>query len=85
LTGFFLFECFIKVIVWGFACNGENSYLRSGWNVIDFFIAVSSSTAFLQLPTSYEFMKIIRLIRVLKPLRLVNRYPGIRIAVESII
>ena len=40
MTVFFLVECVLKVIVEGFACNGPESYLRSGWNLIDFFIVL---------------------------------------------
>jgi hypothetical protein len=75
----------MKIIVYGFLCNGPNSYLLSTWNIADFLIALISSAVYLPLSNSYEFVKVIRIVRVLKPLRMVKRYPGIRIAVESII
>jgi hypothetical protein len=37
----FAFECALKIVANGFA-NGSNTYLRSGWNVMDFFIVLSS-------------------------------------------
>ena len=40
MTAFFLIECILKVIVEGFACNGKDSYIRSGWNLIVFVIVV---------------------------------------------
>jgi len=82
LTVMFLFECLFKIIVGGFLCNGPDSYMKSGWNIMDFFIALTSMSVFLNLPNSF---KVVRLLRILKPLRMVNKYPGIRIAVESII
>lgn len=75
----------MKIIVFGFLCNGPDSYLLSTWNTTDFLIAIISSAVYLPLSNSYEFVKVIRIVRVLKPLRMVKRYPGIRIAVESII
>ena len=35
-TIFFTLEFLIKAIVHGFYFNGENSYLKSGWNKFDF-------------------------------------------------
>ena len=35
-TIFFTLEFLIKTIVHGFYFNGENSYLKSGWNKFDF-------------------------------------------------
>ena len=78
-------ECLMKVIVFGFLCNGIDSYLRSPWNIADFLIALVSSAVYLPISNQYGFLKVIRIVRVLKPLRMVKRYPGIRIAVESII
>jgi hypothetical protein len=85
MTGLFLTECLIKIIVYGFAWNGPDSYIKSSWNKLDFGIAIISSFSFLQLPSNYSTVKIFRLFRVLRPLRLVNRFPQMRIAVESII
>ncbi|CAG9327585.1 unnamed protein product [Blepharisma stoltei] len=39
LTAFFTSECIIKIITFGFI-SGENTYLKSGWNIIDFFIVL---------------------------------------------
>ena len=83
MTVLFLLECLIKIIVYGFACNGPDSYLRSHWNKIDLFIALISCTAFLPIQ-NFKFLKALRLFRVLRPLRLVNRFPSMRIAIESI-
>ena len=62
----FLGEVIVKSIAFGFLFNGPDSYLRDGWNIIDFLIAVSSMAA--------TFIKVIRLIKVLRPLRMVSRY-----------
>lgn len=34
----------MKIIAYGFIINGKESYLRSFWNILDFFIVVVSVT-----------------------------------------
>jgi hypothetical protein len=41
-TGIFFFELALKVVVFGFALNGSESYIRNSWNVLDFTIVVVS-------------------------------------------
>ncbi len=36
----FCFECMLKVIAFGFVLH-KGSYLRSGWNIMDFVVVVS--------------------------------------------
>lgn len=38
LTSVFVFESCAKIISYGFIWCGSKSYLRSGWNVLDFFV-----------------------------------------------
>jgi hypothetical protein len=38
----FIIELIVKVIAYGFLFNGPNSYLKVGWNRLDFFIVVAS-------------------------------------------
>ena len=42
LSFVFLFELLIKVVVLGFAFNGEDSYLKNSWNKMDFIIVFFS-------------------------------------------
>lgn len=73
----FLVEVVLKVIAFGFLFNGPGSYLREGWNIIDFFIAIASLAA--------AFIKVIRLIKVLRPLRMVSRYQGLQLSIKALI
>lgn len=73
----FLIEVLLKIMAFGFLFNGPDSYLRDGWNIIDFSIAVVSIAA--------TFMKVIRLIKVLRPLRMVSRYQGLQISIKALI
>ena len=38
-TIIFAVECFLKVIAYGFV-KGKNTYLRDGWNILDFLIVI---------------------------------------------
>ena len=42
MTALFTIECVIKIIVSGFINNGRRSYMRDGWNLLDFFIVLVS-------------------------------------------
>ena len=45
MTAVFTIECGIKIIVSGFVNNGRRSYIRSGWNILDFVIVLISLTS----------------------------------------
>ena len=49
LTGLFTFEACAKITVFGFVKNGRKSYLRLGWNVIDFTVVAFSLLSLLPL------------------------------------
>ena len=40
ITGIFVLELMVKVIVYGLIANGESSYLRNGWNLLVFVIVI---------------------------------------------
>ena len=75
-TVFFTFEMVSKILALGLI-RGQEAYMRSGWNLLDGFIVV---TANLVLITGAEggFFRIIRTVRVLRPLRAIQRSPGMR-------
>ena len=41
-TFLFILECVVKVVTYGYACNGKNSYMNSSWNIMDFIIVFFS-------------------------------------------
>ena len=41
LAAIFGIECVLKIFAHGFVL-GKNSYLRSGWNILDFIIVIAS-------------------------------------------
>ena len=59
----------------------KNSYLRNGWNIIDFIVVVSSIYEILALMIVGENglkINFMRLFRVLRPLKSVKRVPSMR-------
>ena len=65
----FIIECLIKLIAYGF-WQHKNSYLRSGWNVLDFIIVNISIVGFIF--DGGSELKAIRTMRVLRPLRTIS-------------
>lgn len=74
-------ECAIKVGAYGFCFSGPNSYIRKWANVFDFVIVLS---ALLSWGTASEDdgggatailgkLKTLRVLRVIRPLRLISR------------
>lgn len=42
MTAVFFLEMLTKIIAFGFMFCGENSYIRNGWNILDFIIVAAS-------------------------------------------
>ena len=80
-TTIFAIECVFKNIQTGFLFNGPNSYLRNAWNMIDFIIVAFSLVSVFSLGGDLKFIKAFRMIRVLRPLRMISRNEGLKIAV----
>jgi len=38
LTTIFSFEALLKIVVYGILINGKHSYLKNGWNIMDFLV-----------------------------------------------
>ncbi|XP_029108676.1 voltage-dependent P/Q-type calcium channel subunit alpha-1A-like [Scleropages formosus] len=70
--GIFCFEAGIKIIALGFAFH-KGSYLRNGWNVMDFVVVL---TGILATVGSDFDLRTLRAVRVLRPLKLVSGIPS---------
>ena len=83
LTTLFTLECITNVILFGFLLNGKRSYLRDGWNVMDFLIVlfaiftIAMDGLFGASGVDLNFLKVFRLLRVLRPLRMLKRNQGL--------
>ncbi|XP_069051756.1 voltage-dependent P/Q-type calcium channel subunit alpha-1A isoform X3 [Lepisosteus oculatus] len=78
--GIFCFEAGIKILALGFAFH-KGSYLRNGWNVMDFVVVLTGILA----TAGAEFdLRTLRAVRVLRPLKLVSGIPSLQVVLKSI-
>ena len=71
----------LKVIAFGMIFNGRPSYLRNPWNMLDFVIIIFS---ILSLTPLVGNLQIIKIFRVARPLRLISRNKGLKVAVKAL-
>ncbi|XP_035990059.1 voltage-dependent P/Q-type calcium channel subunit alpha-1A, partial [Fundulus heteroclitus] len=76
----FCFESGIKILALGFALH-KGSYLRNGWNVMDFVVVL---TGILSSVGSELDLRTLRAVRVLRPLKLVSGIPSLQVVLKSI-
>ena len=77
----FTLEMIIKVVALGFMLE-RNSYLRDPWNVLDFVVVL---VGWLGVFLASGNISAIRTIRILRPIRSINKFPEMKIIVNSII
>jgi hypothetical protein len=70
----------MKIITFGFILNGRLSYILSGWNILDFLIVLFSVFS-LGLDADISFIKVLRVARILRPLRLIQKAEGLKITI----
>lgn len=73
IFAFFALEMMIKMIAMG--GWGRGTYLADSWNRLDFFIVMSGALEYF-LQVENLNLTAIRTIRVLRPLRAINRIPS---------
>ncbi|MBN3323874.1 CAC1B protein, partial [Atractosteus spatula] len=78
--GIFCFEAGIKIIALGFVLH-KGSYLRNGWNVMDFVVVLTGILA--TVGTDFD-LRTLRAVRVLRPLKLVSGIPSLQVVLKSI-
>ncbi|XP_068460360.1 calcium channel, voltage-dependent, P/Q type, alpha 1A subunit, b isoform X4 [Clinocottus analis] len=76
----FCLEGGIKILALGFALH-KGSYLRNGWNVMDFVVVL---TGILSSVGSQLDLRTLRAVRVLRPLKLVSGIPSLQVVLKSI-
>ena len=72
----FLIEFTVKVFAMGLILH-KNSYLRDGWNWLDFFIVIISVISWMPFFDAGA-LKALRTFRILRPLRSINSVPEMR-------
>ena len=83
-TYIFIMECFSKVIALGFFLE-DATYLRDSWNQLDFIIVFFSVLDIALSGYKLPFIKIIRLTRVLRPLRFISRNQNMKLVVIALL
>ena len=76
----FTFEAVARIIALGF-CMHKGSYLRNGWNWLDWVVVVMSWASFIPGVGNYSA---IRTVRVFRPLRTMSRIPGMAVIVGAL-
>ena len=85
MTCAFTFEMVVKIIAWGFAFAGKDSYIRDAWNILDFLIVMSALTGVVAGDAvKVSFFKALRILKVLRPLRVIARNPELKIAIVAL-
>jgi len=79
ISGVFIFEFCLKIVSRGFLFNGEYSYLRSGWNQLDFLVVILSVVSLVVIE-NISSPKVLRNLRVVRPLRMITKNKGLKIA-----
>ncbi|KFD65588.1 hypothetical protein M514_09876 [Trichuris suis] len=82
---FFAIEMVMKIIALGFY-GGDQAYLSETWNRLDFFIVVAGCAEYIFKDQMGDInLTAIRTVRVLRPLRAINRIPSMRILVNLLL
>jgi len=87
-TVLFTIEMCLKIVAQGFLISKtpkqfalSEAYLRSAWNVLDFFIVIVSLVSLLGIPAIRQ----LRVFRSIRPMRLVSRYESLKITFQTLI
>ena len=85
LVGVFTFETFLHTLAFGFIFTPK-AYLADGWNQLDFaMLIIFWIGAFAQTSTGGTVQIFLRAARALRPLRLINRFDGMKEIILTII
>ncbi|KAJ9520848.1 hypothetical protein QJQ45_014049 [Haematococcus lacustris] len=78
--GLFTAEAALKILALGFVL-APNTYLRNGWNCLDFLVVCVSFLDF----TSLGNLTAVRSVRALRPLRTITKIPQLQVLVETLV
>jgi len=84
-TAIFAFEAVVKIVHLGFLMNGPHSYLRSPWNILDLVIVIISVIDLLLKGANLSFLRALRTVRVLRPLRMISRQRELKLVVDALL
>ena len=79
----FTIEAICKITALGFLLNNRQSYLRDSCNLLDLIIVVSGLLSFV-FDSNLGFFKVLRIMHILRPLRLITRVKGLKTVITSL-
>eukprot|EP01065_Artemidia_motanka_P036315 TRINITY_DN4422_c0_g1_i1.p1 TRINITY_DN4422_c0_g1~~TRINITY_DN4422_c0_g1_i1.p1 ORF type:complete len:2239 (+),score=744.97 TRINITY_DN4422_c0_g1_i1:79-6717(+) len=86
LTVAFDVEAVLKIVAHGFLLAPESYLRRDAWNRLDFIIVIVSNVSWaFKNSSGTENLALLRMMRTLRPLRFINRFPGLKLVVVSLI
>ena len=80
----FIIEMCVKLVATGIIMD-EGSYLRDEWNQLDFFIVMASVVDMALASYNIGFVKIMRALRVLRPLRMIAHNPELKMIINALL
>lgn len=89
-TVVFAIEMLVKVVSTGMF-YGTDAYFTSGWNIMDGSLVMISIIDLLMgllsesSPRIFGILRVFRLLRSLRPLRVINRAPGLKLVVQTLL
>ena len=83
-TSIFACEALLKIISQGFLLNGPDSYLRSSQNILDFLVVTFSIASLTVTDVDLSVFKILRMLRVLRPVRVISKNQGLKLSINSL-
>jgi len=85
MTGAFTLECLLKILAFGFVAT-QTAYIRDPWNILDFVIVLSAVAGFVLPPdVNISAVKSLRILRILRPLKIIAKNPSLKIALVSLV
>lgn len=84
LTVIFACEIGVKMVAYGFALH-QHAFLRNGYNVVDFIVVCASVLDLILSDIDSDFVRIFRLLRCLRPIRMVSRNKGLRVVISALL
>ena len=90
LSLIFATEAILKIGAYGLMFHSDSYLLRDAWNILDFIIVlIGIVDTTLELTgendANLEYLVAIRLLRTLRPLRFINKSPGLKRVVDSLV
>lgn len=84
MTGAFTFEAAVKIVAAGLII-GKKTYFREAWNILDFLIVGSALLGIIAGDAiDISFVKALRILKILRPLRIIARNKGLKVAIISL-